>query len=222
MHSKFRDAIGGVVGLVVSGISVGWLTGLSVSPVVQTVVASTVGALVLIVALLAGVPPSLLGSLARKSPPSEPDPAATPGGAAPFREDFSVMPMALLLVGLSVGAALGISARTNAWFGVRPRRQIERWAAVGMRRDNVAKRLFDSAYPPEPRLEDQRSNSAQFLTGVLHAFNGSQDGCESLRITPDNALQNEISKTKEFREFAQSTQDVKVLRAFVNAICPAN
>lgn len=55
-----RSSIGKIVALVVTGFGIGWLAGLSVSPVVSIVITSVTGSVATIVAALSGVKDELL------------------------------------------------------------------------------------------------------------------------------------------------------------------
>ena len=78
--------------LVVAGLGIGWLTGLSVSPVVGTVLTSILGA---VAGVVAG-----LTILDMEKP-----------------KLYNPWPVALLILGIALGSPLGILARTNDLFG---------------------------------------------------------------------------------------------------------
>jgi hypothetical protein len=91
-----------LVSVLVIGIGIGWLSGLSVSPVIGTVLASLVG---VAGGIVAGV-----RSIARTP--------AEHGNVTPVSVDARLA--ALLVFGISVGAPLGIIARTYGIFENTP------------------------------------------------------------------------------------------------------
>jgi len=84
-----------------AGVAVGWLTGLSVSPVLATVLASVLG-------ILAGAVTSI----------------RSPRRSREKRDILIHLPLAvpvgLLMTGIAAGAPLGIVARTHRWFEPPP------------------------------------------------------------------------------------------------------
>jgi hypothetical protein len=85
-----------------SGCALGWLTGLSLSPVIQTVLTSVLGVTVALTSLVVGLPSEGAQPLER-----------TLNG----KIEINVAPLAALLIGLALFSPLGIYARTHEWFG---------------------------------------------------------------------------------------------------------
>jgi hypothetical protein len=88
-----------ILSILVAGLGIGWLSGLSVSPVIATVLASLVG--------IAG---GLVAGLRASS--------VKPGDktAADRLSAVNAIPAAVLILGIAVGAPLGIVARTHQIF----------------------------------------------------------------------------------------------------------
>ena len=88
-----------ILAILVAGLGIGWLSGLSVSPVIATVLTSLVG--------IAG---GLVAGLRAAS--------SNPGNTnAPDRPSvINAIPAAVLILGIAVGAPLGIAARTYQIF----------------------------------------------------------------------------------------------------------
>src|SRR5580698_5225348 len=91
-----------VILLFFSSLSLGWMIGMSVSPVVNTVVASVIAVLVTAVSLLSGF--KLDETAVQKIPRSI--------------TDMSIVPVAILTIGLAIGSAMGIFTRTHNFLGV--------------------------------------------------------------------------------------------------------
>jgi hypothetical protein len=134
-HSKMSQG----VGIVLSGVGIGCLMGLSISPVVGIVVTSVVGAVAAVVTALSG--------LEGKTGALESDSTKSLSRLAP-----SVWPLVLLIMGLVVGAAIGISARNNHWFGSDASSEITKWTQLGIEGDEARDRLFDTAHPNPPQM----------------------------------------------------------------------
>ena len=99
--SLFRTA-----SIFVPGFALGWMVGLSVSPVTQVVVTSIAALVVGVTAVLAGLP--------TKDVPGQ---GAT--SFASLRAQIRVAPLTFMLVGLAAGSALGVYTRANNWLGSR-------------------------------------------------------------------------------------------------------
>lgn len=138
--------------LLISGIGVGWLLGLSVSPVLHIIVASVMALVMGIVGALAGLD---------TNPGKEND-----GQSNEIRISkpvkISPFPMTALIAGLVVGACFGIYARTNELLGANPQRLVQKWNGVsGLDDNSIKRRLFDQLYPPTSSNE---TSNGQFLT----------------------------------------------------------
>src|SRR5688500_6295852 len=88
--------------LLVTGAAIGWLMGLSVSPVVGIVLTSMLGASVTVIGVMAALPgdTALPGTRMR----------TTLGAVSPY-------PLLAIMVGIAAGSPLGSVARTGGWFG---------------------------------------------------------------------------------------------------------
>ena len=113
--------------LVVTGFGIGWLAGLSVSPVVSIVITSVTGVAAAVVTALSGL----------KEDPA--DPKAKERRRLP---QIEVWPLAVLLVGMLIGSTLGILARNNHLFGSDITSEIQKWAAADIPKEAVVDRLF--------------------------------------------------------------------------------
>jgi hypothetical protein len=79
--------------LIIIGLGIGWLAGLSVTPVIVSIIVALFGVIAPLIAILVGVTPK-------------------------NEQRINLLPIALLIVGLALGSILGIFTRTHNWLGV--------------------------------------------------------------------------------------------------------
>jgi hypothetical protein len=130
-----------------SGLGLGWLVGLSVSPVIQIILASLVAIVVSISSALAGLHPS---DSDREQDDSQEVQADKPRAhrsrrSFPFLDPLPIMSM---VIGLACGASVGVYARTNDWLGARNNILVEEWKETGLSAKDITTRVFDHLYPP--------------------------------------------------------------------------
>jgi hypothetical protein len=146
-----------VFALIAIGLSIGWMVGMSVSPVVQTVIASVLTLLISVISLLAGMPDKsasppkaeksipgtptvethVLGNVITvlvtqpaphlKSEQSEPAPKGQPKPAA--TATIALWPVAMFILFLAIGSALGVFTRTNHLLGVDAPAVAHKWTS---------------------------------------------------------------------------------------------
>lgn len=126
-----------ILALVVTGVGIGWLAGLSVSPVISVVITSVIGVAAAVVTALSG--------LKQESSKTEPLKALT------FRVE--VWPLAILVIALVVGSGLGIVARNHHLFGSDIDSEIAKWQRVDVPKEAVMERLFGSTATYSPYTE---------------------------------------------------------------------
>lgn len=126
--------------LLITGIGIGWLLGLSVSPVVSIVLTSIMGAVAAIVAAL-----NSLGNVAE-----QPD-AINKNHLFQYRENINPLPLTMLVLGILIGSAVGIWARNHNWLGSEASSEVDQWVQTGLdgpgwTRTDIARKLFESHY----------------------------------------------------------------------------
>lgn len=129
--------------LFLSGLSLGWLIGLSISPVLHIVVGS-------IIALIAGIVGALTGLQYRSNESTE-DVAELKPDRIRFNKihiPISPLPLTVLMIGLGGGASLGIYVRTNDFLGPDPQRFARKWSGTGLSEGKIQERLFNQLHPP--------------------------------------------------------------------------
>ena len=138
--------------ILIIGLGVGWLAGLSVSPVASILISGLLGIAIAIVGITSI---SLIyrndeGKVIRR---------------VRFKaaEKISIGQLALIVVGISLGASLGICARTHNFLGVDDelafnglRQELNelqghcndrKWSELGIKKEEVARRILDKYYP---------------------------------------------------------------------------
>lgn len=142
LDSKGSRAPSRVVPALVIGLSIGWLMGLSVSQTVSATIAA-------LMALVGGIGAGLYG---RSRDPESPL--------------IDLWPIALIALGVAVGASAGVYARTHQWLGATKEVQTD------------------------ARKETEATSEAKrpAYLGVL--FGKSQDRCSALRAAADVSATN--------------------------------
>lgn len=125
--SAVLGAIANSVMIVAIGASIGWLSGLSTSPLLSVAVPVL---LTLIASALAAV-------RMIRNPAADPPPA------------ISIYAIAVFSFGLAAGATLGTMARLGDWFAPDPVHAIERWARWRdiVPHEEVVRRVFERTLP---------------------------------------------------------------------------
>ena len=185
------SAVDGIA-LWMAGAAVGWLTGLSVSPVLATVLASALG-------LLAGVVTTVRSLRRARNRPH-----------AIMRLPLAI-PAAILMLGIAIGAPVGIIARTYRWF--EPTRSPAQEQRVAPARTSDA---------PAPKTETPEARAAQDQ-GVL--FGVDERECSELVLLLERGnvatLRTDLrsSPNPDLREIERRISNPNELATAVKAIC---
>lgn len=203
--------------LLVSGTGVGWLIGLSASPVLSIVVTGIIGALAGLTGVLAGV---------------EHVPGDTASHSRQYRDP---VPIAMLIVGITIGSIIGVSARTHAWLSPNVDQVISKWTTppIALDRTEVARRMFDQFYPlPAPlggrgaAAENGKSTSSGPPASATVLYAASDDECARFRTKDGEELRAELKSSvtsTSAREFANRVGDPTALKEAVSLfICPTH
>lgn len=129
------------VWLLIIGFGVGWLMGLSVSPVVSIVITSVTASAAAIIAALSGLE-------------GKPDQAQQGNGQQLLVSRWTVdpLPLMVLVIGIVGGSLLGIKARNDSWLGSPVSIEVKRWTDAGLvgpdglNDKELVRRLFESQY----------------------------------------------------------------------------
>jgi hypothetical protein len=197
----------------VSGAAIGWLAGLSVSPVIQVTITSL---LTILVSLT-----SALASLESSGTAASSDSNRSKWKALSY---LSPAPVALLVLSLACGASLGAYARSNDWLGANARRIAEQWQETGLPRAEILLRVFNQRFPPLPAengaVTTQAASSRQ---GVL--FSVPMQECARFRAADGEDLRREMLSSTNDRvaRFAKQCKTPDCLRAAVEELlCPGS
>lgn len=139
--------------LLLAAISVGWLIGLSTSPVLHVIVGSVIAVVVAVVGALSGIKTQL--SVADEEPKG--DPATRVSAVSGL--SVNPTPVVVFAVGLAIGATIGIAARTNELFSPNKGMFVRRWQGIGLTDVEIKRRLFDQLYPPVPDRGEARDRN---------------------------------------------------------------
>jgi hypothetical protein len=173
-----KTRLGVIAALVVTGFGIGWLAGLSVSPVVSIVISSVLGTAAAVVAVVSGL-----------------EPTATDGEkTAPLRQFLGLQPKAWplmwLVVGIAVGAMVGIRARNYHWFGSDLSSELAKWEAADPANNAIARRLFELQYPYTPYVRSKTLLDQDLAAEYTRWLNATG----TLTNTAQPALIDEVTK----------------------------
>ena len=166
---RYEDRWPSWAALFVSSLCVGWLVGLSASPILHVIVGSVIALIVAIVGALAGVQLEVGAKDESKDTPN-----GMPVGTV---KGFSVnpLPVAVFAVGLALGATTGIFARTNEFFGPNTERFVKHWQGIGLTDVEIKRRLFEELYPvashnhTQAAKSDEKDSNAQLEASNMRA-----------------------------------------------------
>ena len=140
--------------LALTGISIGWLVGLSTSPVIQKVLESALVIATTVVAALAGVRIQNADSKGTDGNDTAAKPATAVNGDGVTSVEVSAIPLAAFSLLLAIGTTLGLAARAKDWFTPDPAAFMVKWqAATGIKKETIGKLLLESSYPDLSNLE---------------------------------------------------------------------
>jgi len=143
--------------LLVTGLGIGWLTGLSVSPVVSIVITSVTGAAAAIIAALSGLE-------------DKPDEGNPTNKRQRLQWQVSPLPLTMVVIGIATGSIVGINARNHHWFGSSVSAEIAQWTDLGIAEPAIANRLFEQRYPYSSYTRPYtRTQTLNWLGGDLTA-----------------------------------------------------
>ncbi len=143
---KTKTAIYRNLYLLLSGMGVGWLAGLSVSPIIHIILTSLMAAVVSVTSALAGLNS---GKVEEVEPSEDESNHLQPETRKPkFQVQVNPLPVTCMIVGLAIGSSAGVFVRTNNWLGPRSNTITEEWKDTELSKKEIARRVFDNLYPP--------------------------------------------------------------------------
>ena len=221
-----KTRLGVITALVVTGFGIGWLAGLSVSPVVSIVLTMVTGSVATIIAALSGVKEEFLKAEAQPTVLKRLLAAVTP------------VPLAWLVVGLLIGSSWGLWARTHNWFSPDPppppaplslKEEVQQWVDLGLDQQEVVNKFFASRVNlPPPTPPTKLSNQTPTATDSVLFATANQGECEAWQDLIDKGRYDDLitevklSEVKPFRELSAIVTDTIKLSAIVTGVLCAN
>ncbi|MBP7960548.1 MAG: DUF4229 domain-containing protein [Caldilineaceae bacterium] len=186
------------ISLFVIGFGIGWLTGMSASPVVNIVIAAIVG---VIAALSSGR--------------GTKENADVTSGTASKVTTITLGQLAWVVGGIVIGTTVGLTVRTHNLFSAIPGMQrnttttleVQTWAELTKLDEQViAKRLFDNTYPYRDYKWEMSQADVQdameFWSSVGISSTTTAERLFALQYLADTAKPNPIEPTKETATFS--------------------
>ncbi len=223
-----KTRLGVITALVVTGFGIGWLAGLSVSPVVSIVLTMVTGSVATIIAALSGVKEEFL------------DPENSPATLRRLLRIVTPVPLAWMVVGLFLGTIVGISVRTHNWLSPVPpppplslKEEIQQWVDLGLDQQEVVAKFFASrislppVVTPSGLVSGPVNQAPTTLDSVLFA-SASQEECTTWRgliakgRNDDLVMEVKSSTVKPFRELPVIVTDTLKLTAIISEVLCAD
>lgn len=173
------------ISLIVIGISIGVLIGLSISPVISIIISSVMATAAAIVAAMSGLQ-QLNDNTDDKQPTTN-------------RWQINPAPFAWLVLGLLIGAGLGITARNTHLLGSDVSIEVNKWSMTNLTEEEIAKQIFEARYPENGQTSDQSKSERSTPSGpggTVLFFNVSSDKCGEL-LDASIRLQLDIDDLKK-------------------------
>jgi hypothetical protein len=228
-----------LVSLLLMGVAVGLLAGMSLSPLVQTLVSSLIALCCTIIAAAAGL------QFAWEKVEAQTGDAPKVEPRRRRARSIDPLPMALFMVGVTTGSLFGIRIRTSNWLGPDLGSILHKWSdgGAGLDRKLVVERVFDLEYPksvPAEKGKEMKSGleneskaspsqpqvAAQRVSGGLFTVETllRSSECDALLATKDGAtLRREALSLSDgpikraILRF-KSNEDVSIL---MGEVCPS-
>ena len=208
--------------LLISGIGIGWLAGLSVSPVIAQILSTILGVLAAVLAVLSGV------KWTADQKDGEPGEQGSPPAGKHALQKInmvSAVPAGILIVGLVFGSMLGMTARTHDWFGFDPAGEIDRWTGLGLEKKEVAQVLMQAKFGSGGQTAGPKENGSSGTaattpkTTALYGITAKEcDGFYGLSKIKDLRLELSSSPNRTLQRL-ESKLDDKNLKEVIGIIC---
>jgi hypothetical protein len=176
-----------VLYLAAIGVGIGWLIGLSVSPVVSIVITSITGSAAAIIAILSGVE-------------DKDDKSQETAKEHPVRLRWAIdpLPLAVLVVGILVGSAIGVWARNHSWLGSPVESEIAQWRRAGLTdagwtQQDIVSKLFESRYVTTGAITNAVAASAPNTNSPFGTMLFAIDRAECQRLVGASQMANQMA-----------------------------
>jgi hypothetical protein len=190
-----------IVGFIIIGLSLGWMVGLSVSPVLQVVVSSIITFIVSVVSVLVGFTYTN-GTINDVN------------SRTILNKRINILPLALFVLSTAIGVSFGIYNRTNERFGLYPDNLINRWSEDSITRERMKVDLFKKMYIES----NEESKQKQFTAGL---FSVTVDDCGSLISKKGEDLRASLIQVSngQFDSLIKSCDSDTCLNSIRDIIC---
>ncbi len=215
MHTNLRwQAVSLMGGIGIIGLGIGWLAGLSLSPVIANIIATVVTAAAAIVAAIGGLEEKAVTPADSTSPAADGNhlPDNSKGVESRIAKTVDAVgrlhvnpwPLAVLFIGLFFGTSAGNWARAHDIFGkkVLPeaplsapmlQAEIEPWVTHGISKTLVVQRLFDLKYPLNGGMSSMKA--ADISSSPSSGPNPYQTGLYALSTAAGQTDCQQIART---------------------------
>jgi hypothetical protein len=186
--------------LFLCGISIGWLSGLSISPVISIILTSLISLLASVAAISVGL--ESLNNLVLS------------------KKINSILPITLLILGISIGAPAGIYARTNDFFGENPKHLFNILVETGISKDSSKKYIMDYEIN-RLKLESKSPNQKDDPTHRPGLYNDTSTLCAVIFRLHGNSLRKFLGQlgNDKIKQSLTQCRDSLSLENFKRTIC---
>ena len=191
------------IGCLLIGLSLGWMVGLSVSPVLQVLISSIITLIASAITVIVGLKPS------------ESNSSSSSTNLEKFIDRrINVIPMAIFLSSLAIGTTISIYNRTNDKFGLHPNNLVDKWFEDSLSRQRWKEELFRKTYLDGINDNQQR----QFTAGL---FRVNADECGMLISKSGEELRASLLQISNgrFDSVIRSCNSERCLEELRNMIC---
>lgn len=180
--------------MAIAGSALGWLIGMSVTPVIRDVIIAVLAVIVGIMGLVSGTK----------------NEEATEKSITNFRDYFlqvDLLPIGVCMFFLTLGSGFGIYTRTHEWLGLEPKEMVSRWNyaielsanhppnASDSLKSRMLKQLFEAHIGKEQEKQKEKSvinNIIDPSEPVLVNAEVSAEFCNRIRNKKGQELENAI------------------------------
>ena len=193
--------------VIICGLGIGWLLGLSVSPVLQIILTSLISLIVSIICILSGIQ-------VKDDKP-----------AVVLKRHFSsvsLLPICVLIIGICIGTPAGIYTRTNSLFGETPEHLKTMFERAGFTPDSANE--YTKMYLLN-QLFKNKENSSESVTNKTIAGLYSNENttlCDLLRLQHGKNLLAilKAQNRPDINRFLEISNDSLSLEALKKLLCP--
>jgi hypothetical protein len=203
-----------VLPILLASLCVGWIAGLSVSPVVGEIISALLAVLLAIVASIAG---PLTVQTKSRNPERQP---------RQLLISPNPWPISLVAIGLAVGASAGLYARSHDWFLRDLKATADRLVAAGADQRTAAQALVAHYYAaPQPASAESEKAAPQAASGAgFGLYAEKTDFCEVVRgnqLAPIKDMRKILNRSDSaaVQEVSQMASDGEVV-ILMRIICP--